>query len=326
MVRCLRGQVMARPTLRLHPKFRRLMYLLSLPEPYALGLLECLWEVAYASGDERIGDEVDVELASCWPGDKGAFCKAMIDCKFLDKLPDGSFAVHDLWDHAPDYVKARARRESARQAAGKSLSDVKREAANKRWNNANDMQTNASENHLHTSGCKSDANEATPSPSPTPALNTLPVAPAEKIVDKKPRTRDPLFDAIAEVSHFDPSLKNNASQIGKTAAALRAAKPPYTPEEVRGIPSVIEKAGLSIVLTPSAIEKYVCWVRDPPKPTIGKKFEPRYAAADNRTAAQKAADRAAEQKRIEADKEQAAGAAELLAKLRGIGRPVEENS
>ena len=46
-----RASTAQRPTLRLHPKFRRLKYLLSLPTPYAMGLLECLWDVAYQSGD-----------------------------------------------------------------------------------------------------------------------------------------------------------------------------------------------------------------------------------------------------------------------------------
>ena len=90
------------------------------------------------------------------------------------------------------------------------------------------------------------------------------------------RPRDELFDAIAEVSHFDPSLKSNASGIGKVAAALRKAIPPYTPADVRALPAVIEAGGLSITLTPSAIEKYIGWVRNPPKPTIGQKPIPNY--------------------------------------------------
>ncbi len=47
--------------------------------------------------------------------------------------------------------------------------------------------------------------------------------------------------------------------------------------------------------------------------------------ADPRTPEQKAADLAADRKRVEADKAQAASAAELLAKLRGIGTMPEEN-
>ncbi len=313
---------MARPTLRLHPKFRRLMYLLSLPEPYALGLLECLWEVAYASGDERIGDEVDVELAACWPGDKGAFCKAMLDCKFLDKLPDGSFAVHDLWDHAPDYVKARARRESARQAAGKSLSDVKREAANKRWNNANDMQTYASDFHLHTSGCKSDANEATPSPSPTPTQEDK----CSAEVASQP------FALVVPLMTFP------CKGTGKKEWHLTADKLAEYIESFPGIDVLAEcrKARQWCIdnaknrKTPPGMPAFLGrWLgnnqnRAPTQQKIVKAFVT--PPADPRTPEQKAADMATDRKRVEADKEQAASAAELLAKLRGgIVRPVEEN-
>ncbi len=66
----------------------------------------------------------------------------------------------------------------------------------------------------------------------------------------------------------------------------------------------------------------------PPEAKPAPKIVPNYMKppADPRTPEQKAADMAADRKRIEADKEQAASAAELLAKLRGgIGRPVEEN-
>jgi len=46
-----------------------------------------------------------------------------------------------------------------------------------------------------------------------------------------PRPRDPRFDALAEVTGSDPVV--NGSHIGKVAALLAAAEPPYAPEEVR---------------------------------------------------------------------------------------------
>lgn len=48
--------------------------------------------------------------------------------------------------------------------------------------------------------------------------------------EKAPRPRDPLFDAIAEVTCTDPATAGPS--IGKTESALKKANPPYTPEEV----------------------------------------------------------------------------------------------
>ena len=95
---------------------------------------------------------------------------------------------------------------------------------------------------------------------------------------KAPRPRNPVFDAIVEITGFDPSVKTNGSLIGKAVAALANAKPPYTAEEVRLLPAAVEAAGLSITLTPSAIEKYIGWVRKLPTRTAangtGHKMSP----------------------------------------------------
>jgi hypothetical protein len=63
--------------------------------------------------------------------------------------------------------------------------------------------------------------------------NLLPGDPAgEKTAgEKKPRPRNPLFDAVAEVCAADPATAG--SLIGKVCTALSGAEPPYTPEDVR---------------------------------------------------------------------------------------------
>jgi len=48
--------------------------------------------------------------------------------------------------------------------------------------------------------------------------------------ERKPRARNPLFDAIASATGLDPATAG--SHIGKTASALAAADPPYTPDDV----------------------------------------------------------------------------------------------
>ncbi len=116
---------MARPGLTAHPKFRRLAHALQLPTPYALGLLECLWSVAYESGRAEIGDETDIELAAQWPGEPGVLCRALLiaggegRAGFIESTADDPcrFEVHDLMHHAPDYVRKRREREDARHVA-----------------------------------------------------------------------------------------------------------------------------------------------------------------------------------------------------------------
>src|SRR5262245_56848829 len=112
---------MARPGLTNHPKFRRLVHELGVPVPPAIGYLECMWAVAYESGDPLLGDVTDVELAAQWPGEAGRLCQALLTCGgdgragLIELREDGRHYVHALWDHAPDYVHQRRARETERR-------------------------------------------------------------------------------------------------------------------------------------------------------------------------------------------------------------------
>ena len=107
---------MALPGFRNHPKFRRLVAALGIPEAHALGHVEMLWEVAYENGNAVLGDATDVELAAGWTGAAGALCRALLECGgatrhgLIDELETGIFQVHDLMDHAPEYVGNRRKR------------------------------------------------------------------------------------------------------------------------------------------------------------------------------------------------------------------------
>lgn len=108
-------------------------------EILARGVLETLWSAAYERADDHIGDADDVEIAAKWPGARGALVEALSmaggggdAAGFIEPDPDrGGYRVHDLWDHAPPWVKRKAEAEAARQAAGKTLADVRREAGRK---------------------------------------------------------------------------------------------------------------------------------------------------------------------------------------------------
>jgi len=142
----------ARPGMMQHRKFVRLVAVLGLPRAHVRGLLECLWDVAYQCGQEYLGDALDVELAAGWTGETGKLCRALADCGgngdagFIEPVTDirhspsqngsedhnkgskaGSgvtdgvtdvpvhYRVHDLFDHAPEYVAGRAQREDERR-------------------------------------------------------------------------------------------------------------------------------------------------------------------------------------------------------------------
>lgn len=173
---------MARPTLTTHRKFRRLARLLG-GQALARGTLELVWDVAYAAGEARIGDALDVEEAAQWQGERGACVQALVQCGFLDADPDGeTFTVHDLFDHAPDYVFRRAEREQHRKAKGATLSDLRRQAANSRWHKP--MQMDATDRHLHTGG---DANDGTRAPAPARTPARTPTEAAGPIAAAAPR-------------------------------------------------------------------------------------------------------------------------------------------
>jgi hypothetical protein len=166
---------MARPTLFAHQKFRRLAHMLGAPDPHVTGYLELMWHVAYESGNPRLGDATDVELAAKWPGEPGKLCDAMLRCGgdgragFIEEDPDrpGTFQIHDLFDHAPDYVRKRGEREAERVRLGKTLSDRRRDAANARWH-PEDVQPDASGSQLQLLALQADADGAPPAPAPAP--------------------------------------------------------------------------------------------------------------------------------------------------------------
>ena len=123
---------MARPTLTRHPKFKMLMALLRCPQAHAWGYLESIWETAYESGNDFVGPVALVEQLATWEGEPGALVEALVRCGaasasgtgFIEFDPTaGGYRVHDLWDHAPDYVRRRGRREQQRRTEGAEYRD-----------------------------------------------------------------------------------------------------------------------------------------------------------------------------------------------------------
>ena len=114
---------MGRPGLTQHRKFRRLERSLG-SAMLARGALELLWETSYENGDEYLGDSADVEAAAQWTGEAGKLTTALLEAGggdgkgFIEEVHDrpGRYLVHDLWHHAPEYVRKRRKREAERRA------------------------------------------------------------------------------------------------------------------------------------------------------------------------------------------------------------------
>jgi hypothetical protein len=105
-----------------HRKFARLARLIG-SEVLARGHLELLWEVAYENGDDLVGDAGDLEHLAKWTGEAGILASALVESGFID-LDGDRYRVHDLWDHAPDYVRKRRQRETERQTKGAGLQSL----------------------------------------------------------------------------------------------------------------------------------------------------------------------------------------------------------
>ena len=183
---------MGRPGLTKHRKFRRLESTLG-SHLIARGALETLWDVAYENGDEYLGDSGDVEAAARWDGERGKLTKALVDAGggdgpgFIEEIEGrrGKYRVHDLWHHAPEYVRKRRKREDERRhksdpvtapAPTDSTLDDQCPPNDGHWSPSPDCQTGVA---------------FPPAPAPAPAPN--------KTISSKPEGFD---EAVSEVWNY----------------------------------------------------------------------------------------------------------------------------
>ena len=191
---------MARPSLFTHRKFTRLARLLG-KRYRAVGVLEMVWAHAYQDGDDRLGTVEDLEFMVDWDGEPGECASALVESGFLD-LVDGELFVHDLFDHAPDYVMKRSHKETERrkvkrceQCSGEYhnpdsrsmyCSDACKTAAYRsRQGPSLPTVTEASVTITDSNRCVTDS-DRTPAPAPAPAP-----APIPNQVDTEDKPRPP---------------------------------------------------------------------------------------------------------------------------------------
>lgn len=187
---------MGRPGLTRHRKFNRLARSLNgtiqagFGAVLARGVLELIWDSAYENGDDFLGDAADVEGAACWGGKDGTLLSALLDsggegsgfvevrCRCGDDRErhesgdacdewspvDGRYYIHDLFDHMPEYVERRLKRELARNEKGQTITSM-RSAAGKKGATARKIKATGEQpaSNRQANG-ESVANE-TPSPS-----------------------------------------------------------------------------------------------------------------------------------------------------------------
>lgn len=211
---------MARPTLTTHPKFFRLAALVG-GRGAARGALELIWDAAYASGDPIVGDAIAVEAVADWRGKPGDLAAAMVSSGFLDVLQADAngghlqtYAVHDLEDHAPDYVLKRWQREAERKQNGETLRSVRQRAAALRW-----ASDDASVRRLQS-------NVAPPAPAPAPAprsgsesLPAIPPAPPSGPVPGVYRAAAAPYPVGAITESFLAVFGRYPNQSGRVKAA-----------------------------------------------------------------------------------------------------------
>lgn len=145
---------MARLDLPENQKFKRLALALNamasgMGAQLARGLLETMWSSAYERADDFLGDAFDVTLAADWKGDPETFVRLLVAAPAgkragfirLDE-ERGGYVIHDFEEHAPQWVKVKMAKKAAREEAGKTLSDIRREAS-RNSRTARAMQTAA---------------------------------------------------------------------------------------------------------------------------------------------------------------------------------------
>ena len=100
---------MAHSALFSHIKLRLLCQDLGIPKPHAVGYLEFLTHYVcthHIDGDLSTLNDAEIEMAAEWEGEPGAFLRAAIARRFIDRDDEGT-RIHDWIDWCPDWVKKR---------------------------------------------------------------------------------------------------------------------------------------------------------------------------------------------------------------------------
>jgi hypothetical protein len=181
-----------------------------------LGLLCDLW--SYVSSESVDGTLRGVRLChlSSVVGADDAFWRAVAEVNWLAE--DEAGIVVPGWEHwlsesAKKRSRERVKKKRQRAKRPDSVPDLSPKCPPEKGTT------------LHNSTLHNNTEDKTPSP-----VAKKPRQP-RALVPAKPRERDHLFDAVAEVSGSDPKVAG--SHVAKISNLLAKAEPPYSPDEVR---------------------------------------------------------------------------------------------
>lgn len=190
--------------LRHHRKIKRLVNRLGAVAPW--NLIQ-LWLSASENRPEGIltGYTVeDIADDADWQGDPNTFVNALLECKWLDELEDGTYALHDWKEHQPYVSHSEDRSEQARHAA------------RTRWAKQGACSNDAHLCSEHTGSIQSAygqhtdsnadfemSNAPSPSPDPSPTPKPKPKTAAAVVDRSKGRSRAREGTALAAAAAFE---------------------------------------------------------------------------------------------------------------------------
>ena len=91
-----------------HDKFRDLHKLIGAQSTaHTAGYLEVLWAHASQVKCGPIFERHRIEKVADWIGEEGVLLNALIQVRFFDVLEDDRVAIHDWFEHCPEFVKKR---------------------------------------------------------------------------------------------------------------------------------------------------------------------------------------------------------------------------
>lgn len=94
--------------------------MLGIPKPYAVGILEFLWDFVAKQtprGDIGRWDNATIADEAEWSGDPDDFVTALLECGWLDEDEEHRLVIHDWDDHMPSWVRAKLAAEKKKEDA-----------------------------------------------------------------------------------------------------------------------------------------------------------------------------------------------------------------
>ena len=92
---------------------KRLCRKMDIPLWQAVGILEMLWQVTAREAPRgdigKLSDE-DIALGLDYRGDEGALIGCLVDCGWIDRVPEFRLVIHDWQDHCDDSVHMKLAR------------------------------------------------------------------------------------------------------------------------------------------------------------------------------------------------------------------------